>query len=102
MPQDFSADIIRATGRNTQGVKALTLRDEDLVVSAMLIKNPDTDLLTIIEMVMEKEQGLDEYPQYNRGGKGVRNIKCSENRNVVSVLEVFDDEELMCINLREL
>ena len=95
----FSADIIRATGRNTQGVKAITLRDEDLVVSAMLIKNPDTDLLTITENGYGKRTRLDEYPQYNRGGKGVRNIKCSEKTgNVVSVLEVFDDEELMCIN----
>ncbi|MDY4010464.1 MAG: DNA gyrase subunit A [Fusobacterium gastrosuis] len=94
----FSADIIRATGRNTMGVKAITLRDDDEVVSAMLIKNPETDIFTITENGYGKRTRLDEYPQYNRGGKGVKNIKCTEKTgNVVSVLEALDDEELICI-----
>ncbi len=94
----FSADIIRATGRNTMGVKAITLRDDDEVVSAMLIKNPETDIFTITENGYGKRTRLDEYPQYNRGGKGEKNIKCTEKTgNVVSVLEALDDEELICI-----
>lgn len=94
----FSADIIRATGRNTMGVKAITLRDDDEVVSAMLIKNPETDIFTITENGYGKRTRLDEYPQYNRGGKGVKNIKCTEKTgNVVSILEALDDEELICI-----
>lgn len=94
----FSPDIIRATGRNTMGVKAITLRDDDEVVSAMLIKNPETDIFTITENGYGKRTRLDEYPQYNRGGKGVKNIKCTEKTgNVVSVLEALDDEELICI-----
>jgi len=94
----FLTDTIRATGRSTQGVKAITLREGDTVVSAMLIKNPETDILTITENGYGKRTSLDEYPQYNRGGKGVINLKVSEKTGkVVSVLEVSEDEELMCI-----
>jgi len=94
----FLTDTIRATGRSTQGVKAITLREGDAVVSAMLIKNPETDILTITENGYGKRTSLDEYPQYNRGGKGVINLKASEKTGkVVSVLEVNEDDELMCI-----
>lgn len=94
----FLTDSIRETGRNTMGVKAITLREDDKVVSAMTIKNPETDILTITENGYGKRTRLDEYPQYNRGGKGLKNMKCTEKTgNIVSVLEVFDDEELICI-----
>ncbi|MDO4690087.1 MAG: DNA gyrase subunit A [Fusobacterium sp.] len=94
----FLTDSIRETGRNTMGVKAITLRDDDVVVSAMTIKNPETDILTITENGYGKRTRLDEYPQYNRGGKGLKNMKCTEKTgNIVSVLEVSDDEELICI-----
>lgn len=80
------------------GVKAITLREDDVVVSAMTIKDPETDILTITENGYGKRTRLDEYPQYNRGGKGLKNMKCTEKTgNIVSVLEVFDDEELICI-----
>ena len=94
----FLTDTIRETGRNTMGVKAITLREDDIVVSAMTIKNPETDILTITENGYGKRTRLDEYPQYNRGGKGLKNMKCTEKTgNIVSVLEVSDDEELICI-----
>ena len=64
----------------------------------MLIKNPDTDILTITENGYGKRTRLDEYPQYNRGGKGVINMKTTEKTGkVVSVVEAAEDEELMCI-----
>ena len=94
----FLTDTIRPTGRSTQGVKAITLREGDAVVSAMLIKNPETDILTITENGYGKRTSLDEYPQYNRGGKGVINLKVNEKTGkIVSVLEVNEDEELMCL-----
>ena len=94
----FLTDTIRPTGRSTQGVKAITLREDDGVISAMLIKNPDTDILTITENGYGKRTRLDEYPQYNRGGKGVINMKTTEKTGkVVSVVEAAEDEELMCI-----
>ena len=94
----FLTDTIRSTGRNSMGVKAITLRKGDGVVSAMLIKNPDTDILTITENGYGKRTRLEEYPQYNRGGKGVINIKTTEKTGkVASVVEALEDEELMCI-----
>ena len=54
--------------------------------------------MTITENGYGRRTRLDEYPQYNRGGKGVINLKVNEKTGkVVSVLEVSEDEELMCI-----
>ena len=94
----FSSDNVRATGRDTMGVKAITLRPEDTVVSAMLIKNPDCMILTITENGYGKRTRIDEYPLQSRAGKGVINLRCNaKTGNVVSVLQAPDGEELMAI-----
>lgn len=95
----FASDSIRTTGRNTMGVKAITLRENDEVISSMLIKDFGGDILTITENGYGKRTALDEYPQYNRGGKGLINIKVTEKTGyVVSVIEAIESEELMCIS----
>jgi len=64
----------------------------------LISPDPETDILTITENGYGKRTSLDEYPQYNRGGKGVINLKVSEKTGkIVSVLEVNEDEELMCL-----
>ncbi|HEY4533562.1 MAG TPA: DNA gyrase C-terminal beta-propeller domain-containing protein, partial [Fusobacterium sp.] len=94
----FSNGNVRSTGRNTMGVKGIELREEDEVVSALLIKEKEMDILTITENGYGKRTKLDEYPSHNRGGKGVINLRCNEKTgNIVSVLSAFDEEELVCI-----
>ena len=94
----FPNDNVRPTGRNTMGVKGIELREKDEVVSALLIKEKEMDILTITENGYGKRTRLDEYPSHNRGGKGVINLRCNEKTgNIVSVLSAFDEEELVCI-----
>lgn len=94
----FPNGNVRSTGRNTMGVKGIELREEDEVVSALLIKEKEMDILTITENGYGKRTKLDEYPSHNRGGKGVINLRCNEKTgNIVSVLSAFDEEELVCI-----
>ena len=94
----FGSDNVRATGRDTMGVKAITLKEGDSVVSAMLIKDRDGMILTMTENGYGKRTRLDEYPLQARSGKGVINLRCNaKTGDVVSVLPAPDSEELMAI-----
>ena len=95
----FNCDQVRPTGRDTMGVKGLTLREGDAVVSALLIKDPiNSSILTITENGYGKRTRIDEYPLQSRTGKGVINLRCNpKTGNVVSVLTVTEDQQLMAI-----
>lgn len=95
----FACKDVRPTGRDTMGVKGLTLRRGDSVVSALLIKDPEKGrILTITENGYGKRTRIDEYPLQNRTGKGVINLRCNaKTGDVVSVLCVYDGEEVMAI-----
>ena len=94
----FGSDNVRATGRDTMGVKAITLKERDSVVSAMLIKDKDGMILTMTENGYGKRTRIDEYPLQARSGKGVINLRCNaKTGDVVSVLPAPDSEELMAI-----
>ncbi|WP_300342609.1 DNA gyrase subunit A [Fusobacterium sp.] len=95
----FSCEQVRHTGRDTMGVKGLTLRDNDTVVSALLIKDAEnSSILTITENGYGKRSKIDEYPAQSRTGKGVINLRCNPKTGaVVSVLSVTQGEQLMAI-----
>lgn len=94
----FPNDNIRSLGRNTSGVKAITLRSGDAVVSGVIINNEELDILTITEKGYGKRTKVEEYPLQTRGGKGVINIKVSPKiGNVVEIRCVELDEEVMAI-----
>jgi DNA gyrase subunit A len=94
----FGQELIRSMGRNASGVKAITLRTNDEVVSGVIVRSEDEKILTITERGYGKRTDLEEYPLQSRGGKGVINIKSnSKTGDVVEIKSVNDDEELMAI-----
>ena len=95
----FSKDNVRETGRDTSGVKGIALRENDSVVSALLINDVANEtIFTITENGYGKRTRVDEYLLQSRNGKGVINIRCSvKTGKVVAVKPVTDDEELMVI-----
>lgn len=94
----FPHDNIRSMGRNASGVKAITLRSGDEVVSGVVINNEELDILTITEKGYGKRTKIDDYPFQSRGGKGVINIKVSPKiGDVVEIRVVELDEEMMAI-----
>lgn len=95
----FAKDDVRPTGRDTSGVKGISLRAKDKVISALLIDDAANEtILTITENGYGKRTRVDEYPLQSRSGKGVINIRCSDkNGDVVAVKPVKDEEELMVI-----
>ncbi|WP_319203882.1 DNA gyrase subunit A [uncultured Ilyobacter sp.] len=94
----FPHENVRNMGRATVGVRGINLRDDDDVVSAVVIKRDDTTILTVTENGYGKRTREDEYPLQSRSGKGVINLRCNEKTGVVvEVTSVTEEEELMAI-----
>lgn len=93
----FCMDEIREIGRNASGVKGISLKSDDEIVTASILKEQKT-ILTVTEKGFGKRTNMNEYPLQGRAGKGVINIRCNEKTgNVVSVTPVEGDEEIMAI-----
>ncbi len=93
----FDEAKLRAQGRQGSGVRGITLRKTDFVISVAAVTD-DTEMLSISEHGYGKRTKLEEYRFQSRGGKGVINMKTSDrNGLVVAVLPVSDDSQIMII-----
>ena len=91
----FEENKVRAMGRNSQGVRGVSLQGDDIVVGMVVVKPEDVEqshLLTVCANGYGKRTPVSEYRLTNRGGKGVINIKTTDrNGPVVSVMGVTED-----------
>ncbi len=93
----FHESAARELGRNTRGVKGVTLRNGDQVVS-MIVAQEDQNVLSVTEKGYGKRTLVTDYRKTNRGGTGIINIKVTEkNGQVVSLKNVDGDYDLMII-----
>ncbi len=92
----FNEQEIRPMGRTATGVKGINLAKDDHVIGMVAFKRPDSTLLVVCENGFGKRTSVDAYRLTHRGGKGVISIKASDrNGQVVSIMEVVDDDELI-------
>ncbi|MSR35581.1 MAG: DNA gyrase subunit A [Gemmatimonadetes bacterium] len=85
----------RPMGRATEGVRGISLIDDDEVVG-MVVVRPESTLLVVTERGMGKRSEVDAYRLQQRGGKGVINLRVTEKTGqVVSIKAVTDNEQLM-------
>ena len=93
----FPESHARPIGRTAQGVRGVSLRAGDQVVS-MAVVTPGGTVLTVTERGYGKRTELDEYRVQSRGGIGLINIQTSKrNGRVTGVAYVEGDDELMLI-----
>ena len=93
----FPEDKVRSMGRTAYGVKGINLGENDHVIGMVVIRR-DSSLLVVTENGYGKRTSINDYRITNRGGKGIINIKASErNGEVVTIMEVLDDDELILI-----
>ena len=67
----FAETDVRATGRDTQGVKGIELGEDDYVVD-MAIYKPGYDVLTVSSRGYGKRSDIEDYRLQTRGGKGIK------------------------------
>jgi DNA gyrase subunit A len=92
----FHESVIRELGRNTRGVKGITLR-EDSVIGMVIAKESD-NILTVTENGYGKQTAVSQYRRTNRGGTGIINIKTTKrNGDVVAIKNLSADKDVMII-----
>jgi len=94
----FNEREIRPVGRNSQGVKGITLKNDDYVIGMVAVMRLEDTLLVVCENGFGKRTSIDAYRLTHRGGKGVISIKTSErNGRTVCIMVVVDDDELIIV-----
>jgi len=97
MAERFHESAIRELGRNTRGVRGITLRKKDSVIG-MVIVDESNQLLSVTENGYGKRTAVTEYRRTNRGGIGIINIKTStRNGSVVTIKRIGDNHDVMII-----
>ena len=96
----FNESTARAVGRNSQGVKGVTLENKDDEVIGMICLNDlEQDILVVSEKGYGKRSSIDDYRITNRGGKGVKTLSVTEKTGaLISIKSVTDKDDLMIIN----
>lgn len=113
----FAESDARPMGRNTSGVKGISLASGDHLVG-MVVADPEATLLTACEFGYGKrtnfgpnssaqtddgdvESTNTRYRSQKRGGKGVRDIKTTKrNGPVIDIVPVTDEDEILLMTAR--
>ena len=94
----FSETDVRPMGRDTMGVKAMQISDDDAVVDMTVIK-AGYDVLTLSEHGFGKRSDIEDYRLQSRGGKGIKAGVFNEKTGNLACLKlVKDDEDIMIIS----
>jgi DNA gyrase, A subunit len=94
----FSADLVRTSTTYSSGVKGISLKDGDKIVSLEIVK-PEDIILTVSENGYGKRIAVEEYRETSRGNIGVTNAKTDEETgNVLGSFKVDENDEVALIS----
>jgi len=108
----FKETDVTATGRDTMGVKGITLKGDDVVISMETVEiTPPIpvdkrrkffrEILVVTEHGLGKRTDVSEYPQQKRGGQGVKVAELSERTgDIAAVRMVTEDDEQVVITTK--
>ena len=92
----FEEDQVRPTGRDTSGVRGISLKGEASVLG-MEITNGRGDLFVITERGFGKRTPVADYPCQNRGGQGVYTIQMTERKGKLAAMKVVGPQHELFI-----
>ena len=92
----FDEDQVRATGRDTSGVRGIQLKD-DAKVLGMEISNGRGDLFVITELGFGKRTPIADYPSQNRGGQGVYTIQMTAKKGKLAAMKTVGPQHELFI-----
>jgi len=93
----FAETDVRPTGRGTQGVRAINLSKDDVLVD-MLVIDKNKDLFTLTSFGYGKRSSVEDYRLQNRGGKGIKaGVFNEKTGDLVNMKLVSDEDDIMII-----
>ncbi|HLU99960.1 MAG TPA: DNA gyrase C-terminal beta-propeller domain-containing protein, partial [Acidobacteriota bacterium] len=94
----FSEQDVREMGRTARGVRGMSLKEGDEIVSMAIIRDESGDILSVTENGYGKRTPVSEYRRQGRAGQGVINIKINHrNGDVVGAVHVQPESEIILI-----
>lgn len=96
----FNEDELRPLGRNSSGVRGISIEENDEVVGAIAIHPEDSSVavLVVSENGYGKRSPADEYRITSRGAKGVKTINITDKTGpLVAIKSVTEENDLMII-----
>jgi DNA gyrase subunit A len=98
----FHESEAREMGRNTSGVRGMSLGKDNELVDMVVIKNThEATVLAISENGYGKRSYVEDYREQSRGGKGVITLKVTKKTgDLIALKEVSDSDDLMIITER--
>ena len=92
----FCEDQVRATGRDTSGVRGITMKSGTEVLG-MEITNGRGELFVITERGYGKRTPVADYPEQNRGGQGVYTLQMTERKGALAAMKVVGPQHELLI-----
>ena len=92
----FCEDQVRATGRDTSGVRGISMKG-DAEVLGMEITSGQGELFVITERGYGKRTPVSDYPEQNRGGQGVYTIQMTERKGALAAMKVVGPQHELFI-----
>jgi len=95
----FSAtdEALRPMGRSTSGVKGMSFRDGDSLLSASVVTD-DGYVFVVTEGGYAKRTAVDQYRTQSRGGLGIKVAKLNDDRgDLAGGLIVSEDDEVLVV-----
>ena len=94
----FRESAVRSMGRTAAGVRGITLQKDDELVSMIIIKRQDSQVLVVAENGYGKRTKFEDFRLTNRGGKGVISMNVTaKTGKVVRLVTAFDTQDLIVI-----
>jgi DNA gyrase subunit A len=92
----FRESDVRPMGRNTRGVKGITLAANEHTVGMIVIRKDEGDVLAVSANGYGKRTHIADYRLQSRGGKGIITLKTtSKTGPLVTIKAVREEDDLM-------
>jgi len=94
----FAASDIRVfESRSSQGVRAMSLQDDDYIIGATQVaQGADAEILCITENGYGKRSSLDEYRKIKRGGKGSKSMSINKKTGrIVQAMAIDSTDDVL-------
>lgn len=92
----FNETQARGRSRAAGGVRAMTLRPGDIIVSSDVVR-PDASLLVVGENGYGKRTMLEEYRVQGRGGSGILTMNCTEKTGYIIGAQIVEEDDRLLV-----
>jgi DNA gyrase subunit A len=96
----FREGDVRPMGRTAAGVRGISLAEKDFVISMIVIKRSDAQVMVVSENGYGKRTKYEDFRLTKRGAKGVISMNLtSKTGKVVGLLPAIDSEDLVVMTV---